>query len=359
MATESFPKTIKAIGFNQNGDIDVIEELKDIPFPPVNDDDVIIKVEYAGVNFIDTYQRAGLYPSAKFPVILGIEASGTVVKLPASEKALHGLDLKVGDKVATLVNNSFAEYVALPAWRVAKLPATVDTRTGAAVILQGLTGPKRLGILQESVGVTADGPLTFARESYAIKKGDIILIYAAAGGVGNLLTAIALHFGATVIATVSTETKAEFVRYIGAQHVLITSTQSVVDEVLKITDGKGVHAIFDGIGKDTFEDNFKLVRRKGTIVSIGNASGVAPPLNILRLSEKNIKIVRPRTSGYVTTPEETKHYQDELLSLLVQGAFKVQRCQDYPFTAEGVQQSQKDITSRGTVGKLLINVAGL
>ncbi|KAG8848242.1 hypothetical protein FRB96_001280 [Tulasnella sp. 330] len=341
MATESFPKTIKAIGFNQNGDIDVIEELKDIPFPPVNDDDVIIKVEYAGVNFIDTYQRAGLYPSAKFPVILGIEASGTVVKLPASEKALHGLDLKVGDKVATLVNNSFAEYVALPAWRVAKLPATVDTRTGAAVILQGLTA------------------LTFARESYAIKKGDIILIYAAAGGVGNLLTAIALHFGATVIATVSTETKAEFVRYIGAQHVLITSTQSVVDEVLKITDGKGVHAIFDGIGKDTFEDNFKLVRRKGTIVSIGNASGVAPPLNILRLSEKNIKIVRPRTSGYVTTPEETKHYQDELLSLLVQGAFKVQRCQDYPFTAEGVQQSQKDITSRGTVGKLLINVAGL
>ncbi|KAG8868306.1 hypothetical protein FRB97_002558, partial [Tulasnella sp. 331] len=204
-------------------------------------------------------------------------------------------------------------------------------------------------------GLTA---LTFARESYAIKKGDVILIYAAAGGFGSLLTGMALHFGATVIATVSTETKAEFVRSLGAQHVLITSTQNVVDEVLKITNGDGVHAVFDGIGKDTFEDNFKLIRRKGTIVSMGNASGVAPPLNILRLGEKNIVILRPRVFGYITTPEETKHYQDELLSLLVQGAFKTKIHKDYPFTAEGVQQAQKDITSRGTIGKLLVNVAG-
>ncbi|KAG8848239.1 hypothetical protein FRB96_001277 [Tulasnella sp. 330] len=338
--TESFPKTIKAIGFNKNGDVDVIEELKDIPFPTASDEDVIIKVEYGGVNFVDTYQRAGLYPSSKFPVILGGEASGTVVKLPTSEKALDGLDLKVGDKVAAVVANSFAEYIALPAWRVAKLPANVDTRSGAAVMVQGLTA------------------LTFARESYAIKKGDVILIYAAAGGFGSLLTGMALHFGATVIATVSTETKAEFVRSLGAQHVLITSTQNVVDEVLKITNGDGVHAVFDGIGKDTFEDNFKLIRRKGTIVSMGNASGVAPPLNILRLGEKNIVILRPRVFGYITTPEETKHYQDELLSLLVQGAFKTKIHKDYPFTAEGVQQAQKDITSRGTIGKLLVNVAG-
>ncbi|KAG8872534.1 hypothetical protein FRB98_009540 [Tulasnella sp. 332] len=369
MTTESFPKTIKAIGFNQNGDIDVIEELKDIPFPSANDDDVILKVEYAGANFIDTYQRAGVYPSAKFPVILGAEASGTIVKLPTSAKALDGLDLKVGDKVATLMSGCFAEYIAVPAWKVclllntinhfisamlkalavyvmvnvkvAKLPANVDTRTGAAVIAQGLTA------------------LTFSRESYAIKRGDVVLIYGAAGGVGSLLTGIALHFGATVIAAVSTEAKAEFVRSLGAQHVLITSTQNVIDEVLKITNGEGVHAVFDGIGKDTFEDNFKLIRRKGTIVCVGTASGVPPPLNILRLGEKNITILRPSVFRYLTTPEETKHFQDELFSLLNQGAFKVQIHHEYSFTAEGVQQSQKDIISRHAMGKLLINVVGL
>ncbi|KAG9009703.1 hypothetical protein FRB94_011558 [Tulasnella sp. JGI-2019a] len=337
MSSKSFPKTIKAIGFHKNGDLNVIEELKDIPFPESDDQSVIVKVEYAGVNFIDTYQRAGLYPTAKFPMILGSEASGTVVKLPTSEESIHGL--KIGDRVAVILSGSFAEYIAVPAWKVGKLPPNVDTKAAGAVILQGLTA------------------LTFARESYPIQKGDVILIYAAAGGVGTLLTGIALHAGATVIATVSSETKAEYVRSLGAQHVLNLSTQNVVDEVLKITNGEGVHAVFDGVGKDTFEDNFKLIRRKGTIVSLGNSSGVAPPLNILRLGEKNLRILRPRLFGYIATPEELRHYEDELFSLLGSGVIKAQIHQEYPFTAAGVQQAQKDITSRGTIGKLLINVS--
>ncbi|KAG8991209.1 hypothetical protein FRB90_001436 [Tulasnella sp. 427] len=336
-------RNIKAIGIKEHGDLDVIQELG-FPAPTPKDDQVVIKVEYAGVNFIDTYERAGVYKSPSFPKILGKEAAGTIVSLPTSpsvtqDKEYQLRGLSVGDRVVTIDDGFFAEEIAVSWPKVVKLPDGVSTKLAAATALQGLTA------------------LTFATESYNIQKGDIVLVYSAAGGLGLNLTQIATHRGATVIATVSSEAKAEIARANGAKHVIITTQQNVVDEVLRITDGVGVHAVFDGVGKDTFEDNFKIIRRKGTFVSLGNASGVPPLFQPLRLGEKNIKLIRPRLFGYITTPEEIRTYQDQYNNLIASGAVKPTIHKEYPFTAEGIKQSQIDLSSRGTVGKLIVKVA--
>ncbi|KAG8942231.1 hypothetical protein FRC04_003824 [Tulasnella sp. 424] len=339
----SSSRTIKAIGIQSHGELDVIEELQR-PAPTPRDDQVLIKVEYAGVNFIDTYERAGVYPAAAFPKVLGKEAAGTIVSLPTSQAVTQDKEyqlrgLSVGDRVVTIDDGFFAEEIAVPWQKVVKLPDSVSTKIAAASALQGLTA------------------LTFATESYNIKKGDIILIYSAAGGLGINLTQIAVHRGATVIGTVSSEAKAEVARGNGAKHVIITTQQNVVDEVLKITNGEGVHAVFDGVGKDTFEDNFKIIRRKGTFVTLGNASGIPPLFQPLRLGERNIKLIRPRLFGYIVTPEEIRTYQTQYNELIASGAVKPVIHKEYPFTAEGVKQSQTDLTSRGTIGKLILKVA--
>ncbi|KAG8899449.1 hypothetical protein FRB99_006709 [Tulasnella sp. 403] len=339
----SLPSTIKAIGIHQHGDLDAIQELQ-IPFPEQKDDEVLIKVEYSGVNFIDTYERAGIYPTSNFPKILGQEASGTIVRLPTSPAVLNNTEyqlreLSVGVKVATVSTGTFAEYISIPWAKVTKLPDNLDAKYGAAAVLQGLTA------------------LTFSKEAYEIKKGDFILIYSAAGGVGSILTQIAVHLGATVIATVSSDAKAKVVAALGAQHIINTSQQDVIEEVLKITNGEGVHGIFDGIGKDTFDGNFRIARRKGTIVTYGNSSGVVPPFSPLRLVEKNLKITRPKLGNYIFTPEEIRTYTTELFSLLASGVVKLAIHEEYPFTAAGVQKSQRDISSRGTMGKLVIHVS--
>jgi len=339
----SLPKTIKAIGIKKNGDLDVIEELT-LPFPEAKENELVVKVEYGGVNYIDTYERAGLYPTASFPKPLGKEAAGTIVKLPTSSEVLDDPEYKlrgfaVGDSVALDHTSTFGQYITTPWIRTIKLPPNVTARDGAVVLLQGLTA------------------ITIATEAHEIKKGQTVVIYSAAGGVGILLMQIALHKGATVIATVSSNEKAEFVRKLGAQHIINSTTQSVVDEVLRITNGEGAEGIFDGIGKDTFADAFVIAKRKGTIVTYGNASGPPPAIAPLKLGEKNLKLCRPRMNNYTLTAEEFRTYADELFDLVAKGILKPEVHKEYPFSAEGVKESQKDITSRGTIGKLLIKVA--
>ncbi|KAG9046282.1 hypothetical protein FS837_004740, partial [Tulasnella sp. UAMH 9824] len=336
----SSTRTIKAIGVKSQGELDVIEELQ-LLAPTPKDDQVVIKVEYAGVNYIDTYERSGVYKVANLPKVLGKEAAGTIISLPTSravteDKEYQLRNLSIGDRVVTIDDGYFAEEIAVPWSKVVKLPDNVTAKTAAASALQGLTA------------------LTFATEAHNIQKGEIILVYSAAGGVGINLTQIATSRGAIVIGTVSSEVKAEVARANGAKHVINTTEQNVVDEVLKITNGEGVHAVFDGVGKDTFEDNLKIIRRKGTFVSLGNASGVPPLFQPLRLGEKNLKLVRPRLFGYITTPEEIRTYHTKYDELLASGVVKPVIHKEYPFTAEGVKQSQIDITSRGTIGKLIL-----
>ncbi|KAG8739821.1 hypothetical protein FRC10_005082 [Ceratobasidium sp. 414] len=329
------PKTMKAARVNKQGGIDEIQVV-DIPVPEPKPDEILIKTEWAGVNFIDTYFRGGVYPRPT-PFTLGQEAAGSVVALPSSADIIGSEDYKVrgfkeGAKVVAYVGSAFAEYVSAPWKDVQVIPEGLSTRQAAASLTQGLTA------------------LTFVEEAYTVKKGDYILVHAAAGG-------LASQIGATVIGTTSSQAKADIAKKAGATHVINYTETSVPEAVLKLTDGRGVEAIFDGVGATTWEDNFTSIRRKGTIVSFGNASGVVPPFSILKLGPKNVKVCRPVVGNYTTEPAEFHHYSSELLNLIKDGKLDIAVHAEYSLTTEGVRQTQIDITGRGTSGKLVIKVA--
>jgi NADPH2:quinone reductase len=206
-----------------------------------------------------SYFRTGLYPIQSYPYILGQESSGTVAAISGS----NPLNLKVGDHVASMAGAAYAAYTAVPHEKILRVPAGISLEDAAAAPLQGLTA------------------WTMLHESYEVKKGDIILITAAAGGVGLWLVQLAKAKGAIVIATSSAH-KVQAVRDVGADHVLDYSTdENFVPAVREITKGLGVHAVFDGVGKSTFDNSLASLRAKGTLVSYGNASGAVPPFNIL------------------------------------------------------------------------------
>lgn len=332
---------MKAITFQQPGDVDVIE-LSEVPFPEQNPGEIIIKVKYGGVNFIDTYMRAGIYPMP-LPGRLGQEASGTIVALPKDGASLDDEEYKkrnyaLGGKAAIYCGRSFAEYVCVPWKSVFMLPDSVSLFTGAAATLQGLTA------------------LTFLTEAYPVKQGDTILIHTIAGGFGLVATQIAKAKGATVIGTTSTPEKAALAKAHGADHVILYRTEDTVQRVMEITEGKGVVAVYDGVGKDTFDKDLKLLARKGTLISFGNASGVVPPVSIMKLVEKNLKLMRPTVANYVFLPEEGRVYSTELFEMIAKGLVKINVFKEYSFDAEGVKQAQLDLTGGKTIGKLLIRV---
>ncbi|GAA6009436.1 hypothetical protein JCM10207_003779 [Rhodosporidiobolus poonsookiae] len=341
----AIPQTQKAAIIHEQGPVEVIN-VEDVEVKKPGPGEVLLKVEYGGVNFIDTYFRGGVYKPA-LPYILGNESAGTVVAVGEGVTAQsHGYS--VGDKVAAYTSGgSFAEYALAKADKVVKLPGHLSTRQAATALTQGLTA------------------LTFVKEAHEVKKGQYILVQAAAGGLGLLLVQLAKHYGATVIGTTSTAEKAEIARKAGADHVLLYGPDKwdeVVAEVYKITGGegidRGVHAVFDGVGKDTFDVDFDLLRRKGTLVSIGNASGPVAPFAPLKLGPKNLKVLRPVLNQYVHTQEEFQTYATELFHLIEQGVLNLAVHGEYPLTTEGVRQTQIDITSRKTSGKLLVKVAG-
>ncbi|CAE6512613.1 unnamed protein product [Rhizoctonia solani] len=336
------PQTMKAARVKKQGGIEELEVV-DIPVPTPKPEEIVIKTEWAGVNFIDTYFRGGVYPRPT-PFTLGQEAAGTIAVLPTSADVLNSNDYKIrgfkeGLKVAALASGGFAEYVAVPWKDVQVLPEGTDTRQGAVSLLQGLTA------------------LTFVKEAYPIKKGDWVLIHAAAGGVGLLLVQLASQFGATVIGTTSSQVKADIAKKAGAAHIINYTESSVPDEVLRLTNGRGVEAIFDGVGASTWEGNFTSIRRKGTIASFGNASGVVPPFSVLKLGPKNIKVCRPVVNNYITEPAEFHEYATELFDLIKNGKLDFSVHDEYPFTTEGMRKTHTDITGRGTSGKLIVKIA--
>ncbi|KAG7451752.1 NAD(P)-binding protein [Guyanagaster necrorhizus] len=338
----SLPTTVDAVAISKTGDFDVIEKAT-LPFPKVHPEDIVVKVEYFGVNFIDTYYRKGLYPIEKFPAVLGTESAGIIAALPTDETVLNDPDYKkrnytIGSKVLVYGLGAHATYVSVPWTKAHAVPDSIGTNIAAACGVQALTA------------------LTFLTESYNVKQGDVILIHTVAGGLGLLMTQLAKHRGATVIGTTSTEEKAEFAKANGADHVILYPVEDTVERVLEITKGEGVHAVFDGVGKDTFDNNLKLLRRKGTLVSVGNASGAVPPKSPLVLTSGNFALLRPTMGNYIVTPEEKYHYTTGVFDLIAKGVFKINIFKEYPFTAESVRQAQKDLTGGKTIGKLLIKV---
>ncbi|KAI0003410.1 NAD(P)-binding protein [Russula compacta] len=340
----SYPTRIKAVGIHETGGPEAIQNLE-IPFPEVKPTDLLIRVEWAGVNFADTYFRSGLYPTQQRPLPIANEVSGIILELPSDQSVLESLDFKSrgfkkGGRVAISRVGTLQEYVAID-WNttVYAVPDGISTRVAAAAIIQGLT------------------TLAQVTESYYVKKGDTVLIHTVAGGVGLLHAQIAKARGATVIGTTSTPEKAELAKAHGADHVILYKQENIVERVLEITNGEGVNVIYDGVGKSTFDDDFKMIKRKGTIVSFGNASGPVPPVPLFKLTEKNVKLLRPTMNTYTVTLEERNDYSRELWSLVSSGALRINIHSEYPFTADGVRQAQIDLTSGKTTGKLLIKVA--
>lgn len=339
----SYPSTIQAITISKTGGPEVIEK-RAIPFPEVSPSHLVVKIQYLGVNFIDTYYREGIYAASGFPFVIGKEASGVVVGLPTDETVLNDPDYKKrgykkGSRVAVDCLGSHAEYVSAPWKTVYVIPESVSTLTAVSALVQGLTA------------------ISFMEEAYNVQKGDIILIHTVAGGLGLLMTQLAKSRGATVIGTTSTLEKAALAKANGTDHVILYKSEDTVARVLELTNGEGVHAIFDGVGKDTFESDLVMIRRKGTLVSVGNASGAVPPFPPIKLLQKNVKLLRPTMNNYTYTPAEALHYGNALFSLLANGTLKTQIFKEYPFTTEGIRQAQIDLTSGKTTGKLIVKVS--
>ncbi|KAK6462092.1 hypothetical protein DFJ63DRAFT_287137 [Scheffersomyces coipomensis] len=329
------PKTQLASIIEALGSFDVIKTAK-IASPQITTgNDIIIKNKYAGVNFVDAYYRNGTYPVAELPFTLGQEASGVVVAIGEEVNKY-----KVGDNVAYLGSKTFAQYTKLnDKSSIVKLDKELseqEFKFYGGALLQGLTA------------------LTFISESYNVKKDDFILVWAASGGTGSILVQLASLRGAKVIAIASTSEKLSKAKQLGAQFTINYKTEDVAARVKEITNGQGVAAVFDSIGKSTFDVSLDSLSRKGTFVSYGNASGVVSPLTITRLSPKNISLLRPRIVGYVETQQEWDHYTGILLKHLKSGDLKLDISAVYPLSE--YSEATEVLESGQTSGKLILEI---
>jgi len=283
-----------------------------------------------GLNFVDTYQRSGLYPMT-MPFTPGSEGAGVVEAVGPRVK-----DLKVGDRVAySGPVGAYAEVLLRPADRLVKIPAGVDDKVAAAMMLKGLTTQYLI------------------RRTYRVKKGDTILMHAAAGGVGLILCQWAKALGATVIGTVGSEDKAALAKKAGCKHVIVLSKENFVERVKAITKGKGVPVVYDGVGKDTFMGSLDCLRPLGMMVSFGNASGAVPPFNAGLLAQKgSLFLTRPTLNTYAASREDLVKMARELFAVVKSGKVKISINQTYPL-AEAAQ-AQRDLESRKTTGSTVL-----
>lgn len=300
-----------------------------------SDDDVIIKNSYAGVNLIDSYFRKGIYP-AELPTTLGREASGTIAAIGKSVTKY-----KVGDKVAYLNSNTFAQYTKISESKVQviRLPDNIsdeNLKTLGSVLIQGLTA------------------ISFVEEAHKVEKGQNILIWAAAGGVGQILIQLAVQKGATAIAIASTKEKLDIASKLGAKYLINSSTDNIAEKVAEFTNNVGVDASFDSIGKDSFETSLKVLKKKGSFISYGNASGPVTPFPLSRLSEKNLRLLRPTLFNYVSTKEEFEFYSNILVKSIENGDLKFDLSKTYEL--KDYVEATKALEGRKTTGKLVLQI---
>lgn len=325
---------MRAIHASAAGGPDVLE-LVDLPDPTPEADEVVVRVAATGVNFIDTYRRSGLY-AAPYPHVPGSEGAGTVV---ATGDDVTGF--AVGDRVAwTSGPGSYAELVRVKESALLTVPAGLDLQVAAAVLLQGLTAHYL---------VTSVFPLTDEHE---------VLVHAAAGGVGLLLTQLASARGARVIATVGTPDKERLAREAGAAEViryreLDDLTRDLPAEVRGLTDGRGVHVVFDSVGKDTFEASLASLRRRGTLALFGSSSGPAPLFDPQRLNNLgSLFLTRPTLGDYTATREELVWRAGELFDAVLAGTLDVRIGATYPLA--DAAEAHRALESRSTTGKVLL-----
>jgi len=322
--------SVQAIRFHHTGGPEVLcWENVDLGEP--GSGQVRVRHAAVGLNFIDTYHRTGLYP-LPLPSGIGLEGAGVV------EAVGEGVtQFRAGDRVAYAGGpvGAYSEARCMPVAPLLKLPENIDFRTGAAMMLQGLTAAYLL------------------RKTYRVQAGDAVLIHAAAGGVGLIACQWAKALGATVIGTTSTEAKAELARAHGADHVIFYNREDVAKRVREITGGEGVAVVYDGVGKDTFMGSLDSLRVRGTMVSFGNASGPVAPFDPLLLSQKgSLFITRPTLAHHTAKREELEELGGELFAMVGGGKVKIEVNQTYAL--RDAAQAHRDLEARRTTGSTIL-----
>ena len=304
--------------------------LAELPIPEPGPGQVLIRVEATGVNFIEIYFRKGTY-KASLPLIPGSEAAGTVEELGPGVTGFAA-----GDAVASAsVLGSYAEYALVPAAQLVKVPSGLSMEQAGAALLQGMTAHY------------------LAHSTFPLKSGDTALVHAGAGGVGLLLTQIAVRLGARVISTVSSEAKAELSREAGAADVILYSHQDFESEVKRLTGGKGVDVVYDSVGKTTFEGSLNCLRPRGLLALFGASSGPVPPFDLIQLAGKgSLFVTRPTLWHYIATRAELEWRAGDVLTWAARGDLKLRTEHVYPL-AEAAQ-AQIDLEERKTTGKILL-----
>ncbi len=320
---------MKAIRIHETGGTEKLV-YEDIPLPSPKPGQALVKIHAIGLNYIDVYYRTGLYKSP-LPFIPGMEAAGIVEAVGE-----NATEVKPGDRVAYAgIIGAYADYALVKSAQLVQLPDGLDFQMAAAVMLQGITAHY----------------LTYS--SFPLRKGETVLLHAAAGGVGLLLIQIAKKIGARVIGTVSSEEKAALAHNAGADHVILYTKDDFVDEVKRITGGTGVNVVYDSVGKTTFDKSLNCLKRRGMLVLFGQSSGSVPPFDLGILNQRgSLYITRPGLGHYTATREELLWRASEVLNWVSDGSLKVHIDRVYPLRE--VAQAHQALEARKTVGKVVL-----
>ena len=320
---------MKAIRIHNHGGPEVLT-YEDVPVPEPKAEQARVKIEASGVNFIDIYHRSGLYPM-NLPCALGTEGAGVV------DAVGEGVtEVKKGDRVAyAMLPGSYAEYTVVPAVRLVPLPDDIDAKSVAAVILQGMTAHY------------------LTHSTYPLQKGETALLHAAAGGVGLLLVQIAKMLGARVIGTVSTQAKADLARKAGADEIILYTQADFLAEVKRITNGQGVHVVYDSVGATTFEKSLDCLRPRGYLVLFGQSSGPVGPFDPAKLAAKgSLFLTRPSLAHYTLNRAELLRRAADLFDWMKAGKLNVRI--EKTLLLRDAREAQQLLEGRKTTGKLVL-----
>ena len=324
---------MKAIKISNYGDADVLQLTDSEPKPSPGPGQVLVRIHAAGVNFVDIYHRRGTYPQ-KLPFVPGLEASGVV-----EEVGDEVMDFHAGDRVAYTGHiGSYSEYTVIVVDRLIKLPKALSFEQGAAFPLQGMTAHYLI------------------HDFHKLKKGDTVLIHAAAGGVGLMLVQWAKHLGVTVIGTVSTEEKGAVAGEAGVDHVILYTKQDFVSETKRLTGGRGADLILDGVAKTTFPGDLEAVAMKGQVVIFGFASGPADPIVPNGLMAKSITVSGGSLQNFIATREDLLRRSKDVLSGIKQGWLKLRI--DHVIPLAEAEKAHRLLEGRQSMGKIVLKVAG-
>ena len=320
---------MKAAQITEFGGPDVMKYV-DVADPTPGEGEAVVRIEAAGVNFTDVYSRQGVNPGPPLPRIIGVEGAGVLQSVGPCVT-----EVQVGDAVTyCTAPGTYAELAIVPAWRLIKRPSGLDAKAGAAAILQGMTAHY------------------LCHSTYPVQKGDRVIVHAGAGGMGLLLTQMIKRLGGYVFSTVSTEDKAELSKGAGADHVILYTKQDFAEEIKKATDGEGVNAVYDGVGKTTFNQSIASLGRRGHMVLYGAASGAPDPISPSILGSGSLSLTRPGLGDYTVNRAELEKRAGDVLGWVNAGELKLKISEEFPLS--DAPEAHRRLESRATTGKLLL-----